>query len=265
MATWAGCGTTPGHPSRRPRGLKGGTQEAAPPTPPSRRFRQVRLGGGREKAVGPVGRGKAPGLHSRRRERVVWFMFETSFWPLRRDRNVGGREKAGRPSGLGRPSSAFAQAVPVCRKCPSPQQRLPRRAAGTQVHLPVTYGLCPWVPCLTGWSWGPPPPGSLPCVPSAQVDFPSWESLCPLNTGHTAVPHLYGQLALQKRSSLYGGTRPGLLLRPKVEPRARCPQAAPMSPSLWPAPSPPGPARCGHGPRTPLSVCGALALIVCSC
>lgn len=53
---------------------------------------------------------------------MVWFMFETSFWPLRGDRNVGGREKAGRPLGLGRPSPAFAQAVPVGQKCPSPRR-----------------------------------------------------------------------------------------------------------------------------------------------
>lgn len=90
----------------------------------------MRWGGGHE-AAGP-GWGKAPGLHSREkggrrglsRERVLWFMFETSLWPLCGDRNAGGRLKAGRPLGRGRPSSlgrntAFVHAVPVCRKCPS--------------------------------------------------------------------------------------------------------------------------------------------------
>lgn len=63
-----GCAGWSWHNSRapftKPRGLKGGTQEDAP-LPRSRSFRQVRLGGGPKKAAGPVGRGRAPGLHSR--------------------------------------------------------------------------------------------------------------------------------------------------------------------------------------------------------
>ena len=44
-----------------------------------------------------------PGKGALGRELVVWFMFETSLWPLCGDRNVVGRGKAGRPLGRAGP------------------------------------------------------------------------------------------------------------------------------------------------------------------
>lgn len=143
---------------------------------------------------------------------MVWFMFETSFWPLRGDRNVGGREKAGRPSGLGRPSSAFAQAVPVCRKCPSPLARLPWRATGTQAHLPITYNLLNWLASGYLLEAAPPECPRLRWLSPPGVSLPFehyWD------TGHMAAPHLRGQLAHQTRSSLSGAPVLGSCCAPK--------------------------------------------------
>lgn len=74
---------------------------------------------------------------------MVWFMFETSLWPLRGDRNVGGRGKAGAP--WDGPALIFGKEGCMCTCCSRqpempfrPWQRLQRKEAGFPVPFPIT-------------------------------------------------------------------------------------------------------------------------------
>lgn len=95
----AGQGLTPGRPSRRPGGLEDGAARRWGGGGPSRSFRQVRPGGGRQAGKGArtafqgcrAGAGRAWSAFCSRRP-----------WPLRGGRNAGAAREPGAP-GNGRP------------------------------------------------------------------------------------------------------------------------------------------------------------------
>lgn len=83
-------------------------------------FRQVRLEGLMKLGTHGLWKGAGSAFQGEGAlswECVVWFMFETSLWPLRGDRNAGA-EGSRAPLGMGWPSSlgrstTYIHAVPV--------------------------------------------------------------------------------------------------------------------------------------------------------
>lgn len=210
---WAvspGCpaGPAPGRPSRRPRGIGEG------PSGSGRAEQEVGAEGcGPWKGAWVAFREKG-GRRGWSGERGLWFMFETSFWLLCGDRNVGGARKPA-PLGTG-PALVFGKESCMYTLFPSAGNALrPWQGGGggklglKSISPSLVTGARGRAHCLPGWL-------EACLLPLRRLPAPGNRSALwtPLGHWHTAAPHLR-QAAHQTRNSLPGALGLGSCHVPK--------------------------------------------------